>query len=98
MPCCAGYTKVRVDVSYMLIYIEIMNEVALRKVGTSFVATIPAELVQQLKLVQGQKLKVGKENGRIILTPVTAHMEAVARAYARVAKRYRSALQKLADV
>jgi antitoxin component of MazEF toxin-antitoxin module len=66
-----------------------MSEVALRKVGTSFVATIPAELVQQLKLVEGQKLAVGKENGRIVFTPVTAEMDA---------KRYRSALQKLADV
>ena len=75
-----------------------MSEVALRRVGTSFVATIPAELVQQLKLVEGQKLAVGKENGRIVLTPVTAEMEAVARAYARVSKKYRSALQKLADV
>ena len=75
-----------------------MSEVALRKVGTSFVATIPAEVVQQLKLVEGQKLAVGKENGRIVLTPVTAEMEAVARAYARVSKKYRSALQKLADV
>ena len=75
-----------------------MSEVALRKVGTSFVATIPAELVQQLKLVEGQKLVVGKENGRIVLTPVTAEMDAVARAYARVSKKYRSALQKLADV
>ena len=75
-----------------------MSEVALRKVGTSFAATIPAELVQQLKLVEGQKLAVGKENGRIVLTPVTAEMDAVARAYTRVAKKYRSALQKLADV
>lgn len=75
-----------------------MSEVALRKVGTSFVATIPAELVRQLKLVEGQKLSVGKENGRIVLTPVTAELAAVARAYARVAKKYRSALQKLADV
>ncbi len=75
-----------------------MSEVALRKVGTSFVATIPAELVQQLKLVEGQKLVVGKENGRIVLTPVTAEMDAVARADPRGAKKYRSALQKLADV
>ena len=75
-----------------------MSKVALRKVGTSFVATIPVELVQQLKLVEGQKLAVGKENGRIVLTPVTAEIDAVAKAYARVAKRYRGALQKLADV
>ena len=75
-----------------------MREITLRKVGTRFVATIPAELVQQLKLVEGQKLMVGKENGCIVLTPVTADMDAVAKAYARIAKKYRSALQKLADV
>ena len=75
-----------------------MSEVALRKVGTSFVATIPAELVQQLKLVEGQKLAVGKENGRIVLTPVTAEMDAVARAYARVARaRIDSLAERLAD-
>lgn len=39
-------------------YICSICKVALHKVGTSFVATIPAELVQQLKLVEGQKLAV----------------------------------------
>jgi putative addiction module antidote len=75
-----------------------MSKVALRKVGSSFVATIPAELVQQLSLVEGQKLQVGKENGRIVLTPVTAELDDVARAHERLRKKYRSAFQKLADV
>jgi len=44
--CCAGSTRACVDPAYIWIYIGVMSEVALRKVGTSFVATIPAELVQ----------------------------------------------------
>ncbi len=74
-----------------------MSEVALRKVGSSFVATIPSDLVQQLHLVAGQKLRVDKENGRVILTPLSAELQEVARVHERLLKKYRNAFQKLAD-
>ena len=75
-----------------------MSKIALRKVGSSFVATIPADVVQTLHLREGQKLQVTKENGRIVLTPVTAEFDAVMKAHEKVITKYRGALQRLADV
>lgn len=74
-----------------------MGKVALRKVGSSFVTTIPVELVQELHLREGQKFQVSRENGRIVLTPVTADLQAVAKAHEKVLQKYRTAFQKLAD-
>lgn len=75
-----------------------MSKIALRKVGSSFVTTIPADVVQNLHLREGQKLQVSKENGRIVLTPVTAEFEAVMEAHEKVIAKYRAAFQRLADV
>jgi len=75
-----------------------MSKIALRKVGSSFVTTIPADVVQNLHLREGQKLQVTKENGRIVLTPVTAEFDAVMKAHDKVIAKYRDALQRLADI
>jgi putative addiction module antidote len=75
-----------------------MSKIALRKVGSSFVATIPVDLVKDLHLQAGQKLQVSKENGRIVLTPVTAELAAVLTAQEKVIAKYRAAFQRLADV
>lgn len=75
-----------------------MSIVALRKVGSSLVTTIPADLVQELHLEAGQSLEVIKSNGRIILMPVDAKMEEAKAAHDKIIKKYRAAFQKLADV
>jgi len=75
-----------------------MAKIALRKVGSSFVTTIPADLVQDLQLRAGQKLQVSTENGRIILTPVTAELDAVLTAQEKMIAKYRATFQRLADV
>ncbi len=75
-----------------------MSKVALRKVGSSLVTTIPAEVVQELHLEEGQSLEVSKSNGRIILMPVNAKMENAKAAHDKIIKKYRAAFQKLADV
>ncbi|MDP1718712.1 MAG: AbrB/MazE/SpoVT family DNA-binding domain-containing protein [Burkholderiales bacterium] len=74
-----------------------MSEVALRKVGSSFVTTIPVDVVDELRLKEGQRFQVSKENGRIILTPVTAELKAVLEAHEKVLHKYRAAFQKLAE-
>ncbi|OYY94196.1 MAG: hypothetical protein B7Y41_07675 [Hydrogenophilales bacterium 28-61-23] len=74
-----------------------MSQVALRKVGSSFVTTIPAELVQELHLTEGQKFEISKENGRLVLVPVDAEFEAAMAAHEKVLQQYRAAFQKLAD-
>lgn len=74
-----------------------MSKIALRKVGSSYVTTIPSELVQELHLKEGQKFEVTKENGRLVLTPLTPDTEAVMKAHEKVLQKYRAAFQKLAD-
>ncbi len=74
-----------------------MSEVALRKVGSSFVTTIPAGVVNELRLKAGQRFQVSKENGKIVLTPVSAELRAVLKAHEKVLHRYRAAFQKLAE-
>lgn len=75
-----------------------MSKIALRKVGSSFVTTIPVDVIKDLRLRPGQKLHVSKENGRIVLTPVTAELDAVLTAQEKVIAKYRAAFQRLADV
>jgi putative addiction module antidote len=74
-----------------------MSKVSLRKVGSSFVTTIPSEMVDELHLKAGQKFEITKENGRLVLTPVTPEMEAVVKAHEKVLQKYRAAFQRLAD-
>ena len=74
-----------------------MSQVSLRKVGTSFVTTIPAELVQELHLQEGQKLRIVKENGTLVLTPISEDLDAAMKAHEEILQRYRAAFQRLAD-
>ncbi len=74
-----------------------MSKVSLRRVGSSYVTTIPAEYVQELHLKSGQKFEITKENGRLVLTPVTPELEAVMKAHEKVLQKYRAAFQRLAD-
>jgi antitoxin component of MazEF toxin-antitoxin module len=49
-----------------------MSKTALRKVGSSLVATIPLDVIQDLHLRKGQKPQINEENRRIVPTPVIA--------------------------
>jgi putative addiction module antidote len=75
-----------------------MSKVALRKVGSSLVTTIPADLVKELHLEEGQSLEITKSNGRIVMMPVDAKLEDAKAAHDKVIKKYRAAFQKLAEV
>ena len=74
-----------------------MSKVSLRKVGSSYVTTIPSELVQELHLKSGNKFEVTKENGRLVLTPISPELEAVIKAHDNILQKYRAAFQRLAD-
>ena len=52
-----------------------MSKVALRKVGSSLVTTIPADVVQELHLDEGQQLEISKENGCIVMMPLDAKLD-----------------------
>lgn len=74
-----------------------MSKISLRKVGSSYVTTIPAETVKALHLQEGQKFEISQENGRVVLTPVTPEFDTTMKAHEKVLTRYRAAFQKLAD-
>ena len=82
---------------YVRIYEVEMSKISLRKVGSSYVTTIPAETVKALRLKEGQKFEISRENGRLVLTPVSAEFDATMKAHEKVLARYRAAFQKLAD-
>ncbi|OGI44818.1 MAG: hypothetical protein A2150_05905 [Candidatus Muproteobacteria bacterium RBG_16_64_11] len=68
-----------------------MSKVSLRKIGSNYVTTIPSELVRELHLKSGSKFEVTKENGRLVLTPITPELEAVIKAHDKVPQKYRAA-------
>ena len=74
-----------------------MSKVSLRKVGSSYVTTIPSELVKELHLKSGHKFEVTKENGRLVLTPLTPELGEAMKAHDKVLQKYRAAFQRLAD-
>jgi len=74
-----------------------MSKVILRKVGSSLVTTIPADLVQELHLEPGQTMEIGKENGRITMMPLDARLEDAKTSHDKIIKQYRAAFQGLAD-
>jgi len=75
-----------------------MSKVALRKVGSSLVTTIPADVVQELHLDEGQQLEITKENGRIVMMPLNAKLDQAKVSHDKIIRKYRAAFQKLADV
>jgi len=74
-----------------------MSKISLRKVGSSYVTTIPAGIVQELHLKEGQKFEISQENGRLVLTPVTPGFDAVMKAHEKVLQKYRATFQRLSD-
>lgn len=74
-----------------------MSKISLRKVGSSYVTTIPAETVKALHLKEGQKFEISRENGRLVLTPVSPEFDATMKAHEKVLAKYRAAFQKLSD-
>lgn len=75
-----------------------MSKIALRKVGSSYVTTIPSDIVKTLRLKAGQKFEVSTESGRLVLTPASPEFDAAMKAHDKILQKYRSAFQKLADV
>lgn len=74
-----------------------MSKISLRKVGSSYVTTIPAATVKALHLKAGQKFEISQENGRLVLTPLSPTFDAAMKAHEKVLAKYRAAFQKLAD-
>ena len=74
-----------------------MSRMSLRKAGTSLAGIIPAEIVRDLHLSDGQMLEVSQESGRIVLIPMNEELETIKVAHDSILDRYRRTFQGLAD-
>lgn len=75
-----------------------MSKTTLRKGRSGLEITIPAQLVQELRLKVGQRIEVARENDRLVLTPVSPEMEMVSNAHKKVLRKYWTAFRCLSGV
>lgn len=65
--------------------------------GGSIGATLPREMVDRLRIEEGDELTAVETDRGILLTPYDPEFEEQMAAYERGARQYRNALRELAD-
>ena len=73
-----------------------MSAIRVTAVGNSVGIILPKELVVRLRLARGDQLHVVETSRGIVLTPYDPALEVELKAGRSIARRYRSALRKLA--
>ncbi|HET8648899.1 MAG TPA: AbrB/MazE/SpoVT family DNA-binding domain-containing protein [Gemmatimonadales bacterium] len=74
-----------------------IRELKLRQVGGSIGATLPKDMAERLRLAPGDRVLAVETDQGILLTPYDPDTERALDIAARAAKKYRSALRKLAE-
>lgn len=73
-----------------------IRTMTIRRIGGSLGGTFPKEVMERLKVEEGDRVfLVPQENG-ILLTPFDPKFESVMEAYEHLSKRYRNTLKELA--
>jgi putative addiction module antidote len=75
----------------------VIRELKLRQVGGSIGATLPKDMAERLRLAPGDRVLAVETDQGILLTPYDPDTERALDIAARAAKKYRSALRKLAE-
>jgi putative addiction module antidote len=73
-----------------------MTTLKIRKVGNSLGATFPKEVLQQLKVEEGDTLYVTETPDGIKLTAYDPNFAKAMEAYRKVSRKYKNALRELA--
>lgn len=73
-----------------------MTTLRIRKVGNSLGATFPKEILQKLKVKEGDTVFVTETPDGIQLTPYDPNFDKAMEAYRKVSSKYRNALRELA--
>lgn len=68
----------------------------IRKVGNSLGILLPKELLEEMRVGEGDELSFDKASGGYKVTPVDPHFEKLMAAYKDVATRYRNTFRELA--
>lgn len=74
-----------------------MTTLKIRKVGNSLGATFPKEVLQKLKLQEGDTVYVTETPDGVQLTPYDPNFDQAMEAYRKVSNKYRNALRQLAE-
>lgn len=74
-----------------------MTTLKIRKVGNSLGATFPKEVLQKLKLQEGDTVYVTETPDGVQLTPYDPNFNQAMEAYRKVSNKYRNALRQLAE-
>jgi putative addiction module antidote len=73
-----------------------MHALKLRKIGSSVGVILPKELLENLRVAEGDQLFADINQNGLQLTPYDPEFEAAMKAFGRSRKKYRNALRKLA--
>jgi putative addiction module antidote len=73
-----------------------MYAVKIQKVGESLVITLPEEVLQQLKIGEGDNLFLTETPDGIQLTTCNPQIDQAMKAYRKVSEKYKNALRELA--
>lgn len=74
-----------------------MTTLKIRKVGNSLGATFPKEVLQKLKLQEGETVYVTETPDGVQLTPYDPNFDQAMKAYRKVSSKYKNALRQLAE-
>lgn len=75
-----------------------MNSIKFRNIGNSVGVIFPKEYLEHMNVESGDQVFVSKEpGGKIVLSPYDPEFAATMEAHRKVKKRYRNALQELAN-
>jgi putative addiction module antidote len=75
----------------------ITTELTIRKVGNSMGVTFPKELLNKLRVSEGDKIYVTETPEGILLSAYTPNFAEAMEAYAEGSSKYRNTLHKLAQ-
>ena len=72
-------------------------KIKIRRVGNSLGASIPKEILSQLKVSEGDSLYITRTPNGIELTPYDPEFQQTMSASRKIISRYRNALKELAE-
>ena len=73
-----------------------MHTLKLRKIGSSVGVILPKEMLERLRVKEGDELYAQENPEGLQLSPYDPEFESAMRAFARTRKKYRNALHELA--
>jgi len=94
----AGRSRLKLALDYNLRYNRAVTKLKIRSIGSSHGIILPKEILDRLKLGEGDELFVIEAAGELRLTPYNPDFEKLMDAARDIAKRYRNDLRAMAKL